>query len=359
MLRRLPALALVLLLAGFGCLHLARSQTLLLLGAGKGAVVVASGCTQATNFIARSPAVFTGTIATTTLTVSAVTSGTIAIGQTISGDGVSAGTKVTAFLTGTGGTGTYTVSISQTVAVGVTITSGTDATHQTNYTNLICGLETDGVGCSNTLDVLYVWATSDQTSALLNLCSASYPGTTSGTVNFSSDAGFTGDGSTFFINSGFDPSLASSPNYVLDSASVGVYVFTNTTSGGANGTNLQRDTVGQVRISSFYFGVVSWMVNNQTARQPASTTSQGLWIATRTASNAIALYKNGNTTAFDSGADASTSIPVNSIILFDGFAKSASLMSSVFIGKGLSSAQMALVAARINTYMTAYGVNVY
>lgn len=42
MIRRLYALALVLLLAGLGCLHQGRSQTLLLLGAGKGAVTVAS-----------------------------------------------------------------------------------------------------------------------------------------------------------------------------------------------------------------------------------------------------------------------------------------------------------------------------
>lgn len=59
---------------------------------------------------------FTGTIAGTTLTTSAVT-GTIAAGQTISGTGVTAGTKILAQLTGTtGGAGTYTVDQSQTTA---------------------------------------------------------------------------------------------------------------------------------------------------------------------------------------------------------------------------------------------------
>lgn len=62
-------------------------------------------------------AVFTGSIATTTLTVSAITSGTILPGMTISGTGVTAGTYIVDQLTGTtGGTGTYTVSASQTVA---------------------------------------------------------------------------------------------------------------------------------------------------------------------------------------------------------------------------------------------------
>lgn len=67
-------------------------------------------------------AVVTGAIATTTLTVSAVTSGTLYVGQTISGTGVTAGTKISALGTGTGGTGTYTVDTSQT-ASSTTITA--------------------------------------------------------------------------------------------------------------------------------------------------------------------------------------------------------------------------------------------
>lgn len=60
--------------------------------------------------------VVTGSIAGTTLTVSAVTTGVLTVGQGISGTGVTAGTTITALGTGTGGTGTYTVSVSQTVA---------------------------------------------------------------------------------------------------------------------------------------------------------------------------------------------------------------------------------------------------
>jgi len=63
-----------------------------------------------------SAATFTGSIATTTLTVTSVLSGTIAVGQAIFGQGVSQNTVITALGTGTGGTGTYTVSNSQTVA---------------------------------------------------------------------------------------------------------------------------------------------------------------------------------------------------------------------------------------------------
>ena len=62
-----------------------------------------------------------------TMTVSAVGSGTILLNDTISGSGVTAGTYVSRFLTGTGGTGTYLVSNSQTVAsTTVTVAAGTE-----------------------------------------------------------------------------------------------------------------------------------------------------------------------------------------------------------------------------------------
>lgn len=74
-------------------------------------------------------AAFTGAIAGTELTVSAVASGTLAVGDVISGTGVTAGTEITALGTGTGGTGTYTVSVSQTVTSGSLTTADGTATN--------------------------------------------------------------------------------------------------------------------------------------------------------------------------------------------------------------------------------------
>ena len=61
---------------------------------------------------------FTGAISGTTLTVSALgaSSGNLVVGETLYGTGIAAGTTITAEGTGTGGTGTYTVSTTQTVA---------------------------------------------------------------------------------------------------------------------------------------------------------------------------------------------------------------------------------------------------
>jgi len=69
-----------------------------------------------------SGASFTGSISGTTLTVTAVASGTVTVGQVLSGTGITAGTLITALGTGTGGNGTYTVQTSQS-ASSTTITA--------------------------------------------------------------------------------------------------------------------------------------------------------------------------------------------------------------------------------------------
>ena len=64
--------------------------------------------------------VFTGSITNNVLTVTAITSGAIALGMTLSGTGITTGTKIVAFGSGAGGNvnevGTYIVNISQNVA---------------------------------------------------------------------------------------------------------------------------------------------------------------------------------------------------------------------------------------------------
>jgi hypothetical protein len=69
-----------------------------------------------TNVDTYSDCAFTGSITGATLTVTNMSLGTIAVGATLFGTGILAGTTIAAQGTGTGGVGTYTVSPSQTVA---------------------------------------------------------------------------------------------------------------------------------------------------------------------------------------------------------------------------------------------------
>lgn len=73
-------------------------------------------------------AYFSGFTTGTTLVVVVMLGGTLAVGQTVSGAGIAPGTVITAFGSGTGGVGTYVISISQTVGTEDMTTVGRSAT---------------------------------------------------------------------------------------------------------------------------------------------------------------------------------------------------------------------------------------
>lgn len=106
-------------------------------------------------------AVVTGSISTTTLTVSALTSGQLGVGSEISGTGITAGTYITALGTGLGGTGTYTVSASQTVS-STTITSVYGQPLTVPYT---WGVPQEGDGTASTAATASAIATIDMSGA--------------------------------------------------------------------------------------------------------------------------------------------------------------------------------------------------
>jgi hypothetical protein len=108
------------------CVGVAAETVITALGSGSGGVGtytidVSQTLTSRSMNSAAVGARFTATIAGNTMTVASVASGTIYLGQTIQGAGVTAGSVVTALGTGTGGTGTYTLSSASTIAVAVTM----------------------------------------------------------------------------------------------------------------------------------------------------------------------------------------------------------------------------------------------
>ena len=93
-------------------------------GHGRSDVTFVNSLMQVSGVVAEDTAVFTGSIAANTLTVTAVTSGILSVGQVITGTGVKDLTRITALGTGTGGTGTYTLS-TPISAAGQTVASTT------------------------------------------------------------------------------------------------------------------------------------------------------------------------------------------------------------------------------------------
>jgi len=77
-------------------------------------------------------ALLTGSISGTVLTVTAVAQGTILVGGTLSGSGVKLGTLISSLGSGTGGTGTYNLSLSSGTLGSVQMTCGEDFTQIQN-----------------------------------------------------------------------------------------------------------------------------------------------------------------------------------------------------------------------------------
>ena len=95
-----------------------------------------------------SSAVVTATIGTVSstdnvMTVTAVTSGTLAIGQYLAGTNVPTGTRIAQFISGTGSTGTYLINTPDNVAT--TVASTTVTAYGTNITDQLTGTA-GGVG---------------------------------------------------------------------------------------------------------------------------------------------------------------------------------------------------------------------
>lgn len=240
------------------------------------------------------------------------------------------------------------------------ITSNTD---KTNYDTLITGLVTDGVFAK--LDVLYIFAAPDTTTALLNLIQNAYNGTVSGSLTFNANVGYTGTGTPNYISTGFNPfAEQATSKFQKDSASLGAYVRTSRTADQGYISLGTQTGAGYAFImpQGQFSDVFQYGINSSAPRTVASTNSQGQWIVTRTGASATAAQKNGS--AFDSDTTASATKDNSTIYVFatnSGSASNFSLdqQSAVLIGGGLTGTEMTNLAGRINTFMTAYGINVY
>ena len=132
--------------------------------------------------VATTAAVVTGSIALFVLTVTAVTSGTLSIGQTISGTGVTAGTRIVAFVSGSGGIGTYTLDKSQ-VVLSTTIS----ATKQSRLTVSADGVYNFQFSCqldksSGSAKSVYIWPRIDDVDVANSATEVTLAGSNAATV---------------------------------------------------------------------------------------------------------------------------------------------------------------------------------
>lgn len=220
----------------------------------------------------------------------------------------------------------------------------------------VCGMVTDGTFAQ--LDWLHVYEASSQTNALLNWISTSFPGTKHGTVSFAANSGYTGDGSSFYISTGYTPSTASG-NWALSSASLGICDLTNAT----NASQIQIGSIGSQGFSDIAMrNTTSAFVIDGTGGSfstPTITTNLSSWIYTRTGASTEEVYKNGS--AFQSDSISDSGIDNGAVVVFafnsNGTIGSftADTLAYAFAGGGLNSTNASNIYSRLHTYSQTIG----
>jgi hypothetical protein len=246
-------------------------------------------------------------------------------------------------------------------------TSGLDGTHTTAYTNLICGLVTDGLitgttagsgsgatACGSKFDAIYILATQDATTAALNLCSTTFsPLSLTGTPTFTTDRGYQATVGTQRLSTGFNASTASSPNYVQNSAHLSLWNNTNASQGQpCIGTAATTLIYPKFTDNNFY-GRIN---ESSGAGAVAMTNPTGHLFANRSASNAEQSYQNG--ASLGSGTQASAAVTnADMTILGNSSGGCTSFqIAAATIGASFSSGEVSSFYTRLRTYMTAVGV---
>lgn len=249
----------------------------------RGAIVVAAGADLAAGTVlgkrarAGNGASVTGSIDTTTLTVTAVGSGTLTVGQTLSGSGVTAGTKITDLGTGTGGTGTYTVDTSQTASsTTITATAAAATAWSTNTGNGAMGAITVSTGVkAGTYQLAIVEPGSNVGTFLVLDPDGVIVG--KGAVASAFSAGglaFTlADGATDFVaGDGFDIAIGAGDGaYVAydDDATDGSDMAAGILFGACNAADAAQDAVAIVRLAEVATDRLVWASTNDAGDKTA------------------------------------------------------------------------------------------
>lgn len=193
------------------------------------------GSTDFTTVGAASSAVVTASISGTTMNVTGVTSGTLAVGQALWGAGISPGTTITAFGTGSGGLGTYVVSISQTLGSQ----SFKSFTIGTTFTATAAGI---GSGVAN------ITASVPIATAGGFVIGTQYEIVSLGTTNFTTIGASSNTVGTYFVATGAGTGTGTAAAVLANSITPSA-----TLAGGINGVNL----TGLAPNTTYYFWVRS------------------------------------------------------------------------------------------------------
>ena len=200
------------------------------------------------------------------------------------------------------------------------------------------------------IDIMYVLAAANEANAAQNLKSSSYTLTASGSPTFAADQGYTGNGSSMYLDTNFNPATAGG-NFSLNSQSNFAYSRTDAaTIASFFGTLNAAPTIYMSPRSTdlLYIGTSGGGYTT------ANTNAIGFYHSTRRGANDQEVYKNG--ASLTSNASGSTSLQSNNLaILRVGTGYSTGQCSFAGAGGGMTDAEASKLYERFNAFKTAIG----
>lgn len=224
------------------------------------------------------------------------------------------------------------------------------------YDNMITALKAGSVWAS--FDAFYILSAFDSATARTNLVSSSFGITAVNSPAFTMDRGFTGDGASSYLDTTFNPTTAGG-HYAAIAAHISLW---NLTSRGLTAFRLGGVVnAGETLIAPHFTGPNTYMRVNDTLAGLADTTSDGYFIASRTALNGAGSHlatQNGVSLTGNTGFSSNTLSNFSMFICAENNAGTPQGFSTdtigVFsVGGTLNTAQMTALYNAVHTYMRA------
>jgi len=218
--------------------------------------------------------------------------------------------------------------------------------------SLIGSLITAGVWSK--LDAFYMLAAVDAQSSLLNWVSTSYNLTAVNSPALVADRGYTGDGSTSYLDTGFNPTTAVGAKFVQDSAHMGLWSRTDLQNAAASSFDMGQTNAQIDRIVS-----VAGRATGRANTGSGVTFGDGFYpkhaMWSRTAAAVWESYAQG----VDAGGGTTVSAAMTNanfrILSVAAGQFGVNQIAAAHYGSGLSAGEAAALYAALNTFMVAVG----
>ena len=212
------------------------------------------------------------------------------------------------------------------------------------YETFIDALVAGGVWAE--ADGIYVLKAPSSAIGYENLRQDNYHLTESGSITFTNGVGVTSGGG--FLDSNFNPSTATAPNYTQNDASFGARSETSTGIAGALvGYSTQNNLYPRYTDDVCYY-----QINSAGGQSVSSADGSGLWVVSRSASSAYVIYRNG--VEIDGDNDTSATVQ-NANIQFLKFSTEHYTGNVTFgwIGGHISEALCGVLDSALDAYLAA------